>query len=97
MRIVEWTDDDGYYHLSQVRDADSDESAPKIGIPCDPPDVNLIDWEAVKRDTNNLLVKRKLISMADINKSLEHLRSIPQAVLYKRLIDLFTNSKQEEP
>jgi hypothetical protein len=92
LKTITWTDADGWKHRSKIRDADPDESAPTIGIPCNPPNIREIDWEAVKRDINNLLIDRELTSMADLNKRLEHLRNVPQAVLYQRLIALYQES-----
>ena len=97
MRKVKWTSKDGYYHCRMIRDNDPDEVV-EMGIPCDPPDINQIDWEAVKRDLNNLLAERELILMADINKphGSEFLRSAAQDVLYKRLLALYQTPLKEE-
>lgn len=91
MRVVKWTDENGWVHRSQIRDSDPD-SAAKKGIPRDPPDVNQIDWEAVKRDLHNLLADRGLINLADVRSKGEHLRSAAQSVLYERLIALYVQS-----
>lgn len=91
MRRIKWTDPNGWIRCAMIRDSDPDESASK-GIPCDPPDVNLIDWEAVKRDLHNLLTERELITMADIYRKSEHIRSATQAVLYERLLELYKQS-----
>jgi hypothetical protein len=59
MKTVKWTAPDGYIHCRLLPDNEPDESA-EMGIPCEPPDINLLDWEGVKRDLHNLLVEREL-------------------------------------
>jgi hypothetical protein len=97
MKKVTWTSPDGYIRSAMLRDDDPDETA-NMGIPCDPPDINNLDWEAVKRDLHNVLAKRNLIEMADIRYHPELLKSAAQDVLYKRLIALYqiTPFKEEE-
>lgn len=93
MRMVYWTDKNGYKHRSQVRDTDPDNFAP-MGIPCDPPDLNQIDWEDVKRDLHNTLLERGMASWQELNTSQGNLRSAIQDVLYRRIIALYRQPKQ---
>ena len=88
MKQVTWTDEKGYKHISLLRDEDSEVFA-KQGIPCDPPDVESLDWEGVKRDTHNLLVERHMLTLSDIKISTNNLRSVAQDVLFHRLVTLF--------
>jgi hypothetical protein len=95
MKKVKWTSPDGYIHCRMLPDSEPDESA-EMGIPCEPPDINTIDWEGVKRDLHNLLVERELIGMAAVNRAPELLRSAATQVLYKRLIALYQTPLKEE-
>jgi hypothetical protein len=88
MKKVVWIDENGYKRCSEVRDNDPDSLA-KSGIPCDPPNIEEIDWDAVKRDLHNLLLERGLTSWQEINRSQGHIKSAIQDVLYRRLIALY--------
>jgi hypothetical protein len=59
MREVEWTDRHEYRHRALVRDTDPD-SAAENGIQQDPPDLDLLDWEGIKRDIHNAMVERRV-------------------------------------
>lgn len=63
MKLVEWIDDDGYKHKKLVRD---EEENYDFGISKEPPPVDLIDWESVKRDLHNQLVNRGILSFYDL-------------------------------
>lgn len=67
MRLVQWTDEDGYHRQSLLRDEDGDDEA-IYGIPLDPPSLAEMTGipEEVKRDLHNELVARKLITWADV-------------------------------
>jgi len=70
MRTVIWTDSNGYKHKATVRDRDTDEMAQHgMGLSSDPPDVNGIDWEAVKRNLHNLLIDRNMTTWARVKRS----------------------------
>lgn len=90
MKRVVWMSTDGYKHCAVIPDNEPVYNY-SMGIPCDPPDINQINWEAVKRELHNLLVERELIVMADVNRKPENLKSAANAVLYKRLVALYTN------
>jgi hypothetical protein len=61
MKIVIWKDKHGYKHRSLLRDTDRDDQA-AYGVPQDPPDLNQIDWEEVKKEIHNHLVEKGLIT-----------------------------------
>jgi hypothetical protein len=67
-----------------------------MGIPCEPPDINQIDWEAVKRELHNLLVERQMDGMAAVQRKPELLKSAAQSVLYKRLVALYLSTPSKE-
>jgi hypothetical protein len=87
MREVIYTDKDGYRHRVFVRDTDSDNSA-EFGIPSDPPDVNDIDWDYMKREIHNALVDAGLFTWNDINQSSVGL-SIICSVIKKQMSGLY--------
>ena len=60
MKLVSWTDGKGWEHRAAVRDDDDRQVAiDGQGLPMDPPDIELLDWEAVKRDLHNQLLRRR--------------------------------------
>jgi len=87
MRIVTWTDPAGYTRRSLIRNADPDDKAPEIGIPVDPPDLDLLDWVGIstqfpdlslaefKRKLHNRLVQTGLITWKDVQRSQNGLSS----------------------
>ena len=68
MRRVIWEDRNGYRHASLIEEGEPDEAA-EYGIPIDPPDINQIDWEEVKRKLHNELVRRGLFTYKDVQKA----------------------------
>lgn len=88
MKSVEWTDKDGYKHLSLLRDNDPDDLAPH-GILRDPPDLSVIDWDAVQRDLHNLLVSKRLITWEDVQASQNGLTSSVLTALKRKIITLY--------
>ena len=88
MRKVEWTDERGYMHISSVRDDDPDNKAHE-GISLDPPSVERLDWEAIKRDRHNQLVMKKLLTYEDLVRQQNGVTGAILAVLRKPVITLF--------
>lgn len=88
MRIVPWTDSNGYRHQSLVREGDPD-SAAETGIPNDPPDMDDLDWDEIKRDLHNRLVEAGLITWRDVQRSQNGLTGIVRATVHKRIIQLY--------
>lgn len=88
MRLVEWTDRRGWRHHAWIRDDDPDEAAP-YGVPRDPPDVEQLEWEEIKRDLHHALLDRGLISWQDVQRQQNAVTSALRAVLLKRIIALY--------
>jgi hypothetical protein len=89
MKIVEWTDDKGYKHKSKLRDSDPDSMAIQ-GIPCDPPNLDILDWDGLKRDLHNHLVTLNMVTWDEVAKTNGIMTAInntfkrPLVNLYKR-------------
>lgn len=95
MKLVQWTDDKGYYRLSLIRDRDPEELAPQ-GLPYDPPDINSLDWERIKREIHNLLVSNRLLSWQDVQRSQNGITSIVNATVKRELIILYRQMEATE-
>jgi hypothetical protein len=65
MKIVKWVDKDGYKRRSMLRDKDPDSMAIQ-GVPVDPPDLDQVDWEEVKRLLHNALVDNEMFEWNDL-------------------------------
>jgi len=89
MKIVVYEDNAGYKHRALLRDTDPDHAAPTIGIPQDPPDLDRIDWEEVKRKLHNRLVERELITWLDVQRSQNGVTSSILDVLRREVVMLY--------
>lgn len=88
MKIVKWTDGRGYIHQSRLRDIDPDTEA-RNGIPHDPPDLDLIDWDVLKRDLHNALVEKGLITWEDVQQQQNGVSSTAMRVFKRHIIRLY--------
>lgn len=67
MRIVTWTDANGYIRRALLRAVDPDKDAARIGVPLGPPSLEAIPLAAdAKRDLHNMLVTRNLLTWNDV-------------------------------
>ena len=95
MRKVIWEDRNGYVRASLIRDGDPDEAA-EHGIPVDPPNLDRIDWEEVKRDLHNALVRKGLFTYKDVQRQQRGVTASIISVLRKRVIDIYKLDGGEE-
>lgn len=93
MRLVKWTDDAGYNHLSLVRDGDPNDEA-QWGVVQDPPDLHQLDWDAIVKEMHNLLVDRGLITWQDVQMSGNGVSAMIQTVLKRKIISLYREAEK---
>ena len=86
MRSVVWTDRSGYKHRSWVRDGDPDYMAEQ-GVRQDPPSLDELDWEGVKRDLHNALVEAGIITWLDVQRG--DVRALILKAMHRRLQALY--------
>jgi hypothetical protein len=91
MRYVTYTDDKGYQHQTLIKDDDPDSMA-KYGIPKDPPNVELLDMDGLKRDLHNTMVKFEVFTQQDVMTQANGLA--PLVSVFKRY--LYALYEQEE-
>jgi hypothetical protein len=91
MRCVNWTDQNGYKHASLLRDGDSDALA-KYGLPHDPPDLNQINWEDIKKEIWNKLVEQGLYTWSDVQRQGNAIQGVLNSVVRSRIIALYRTS-----
>lgn len=94
MRLVKWTDEDGLKHQSWIKDHESDKMAPE-GILNDPPSLDLIDWEEVKRLIHNRLVDQNIQTWDDITKHQNAITTIVSSTIKRYIIALFRESERD--
>jgi hypothetical protein len=75
MRHVLYTDRNGYTRRALIRDEDGDEMA-SSGIPAGPPNLEDIDWEAIKREINQQFVSLGIFTWDDVQHSSVGLQAI---------------------
>jgi hypothetical protein len=59
------------------------------GIRRDPPDINQLDWQQIKKDLHNALVERKLSDWRDVQRSKDGITSAILGVLRRKLSNLY--------
>ena len=91
MKIVTWVDKHGWEHQSLLRETDPDSAAPQ-GLPYDPPDVNTLDWDGIKRDLHHELLHRGLRTQDDLNNDL----STVALILVPHLRLLYRQTRKED-
>lgn len=90
MRIVIVEDRFGYKRAYWLKNEEPD-SAAEEGIPISPPDLDLLDWETVKRDLHNMLVDRGLFTWMDVQRAQNGVTASILAAMRKRTIALYRN------
>lgn len=93
MRNVTYTDEKGYIHIVSIKDDDPDSKA-KYGLPQDPPNVDLLDVDGLKRDLHNAMVKGEMFSLGDVMKQANGLSPLI-AVVKRYLIALYEHEAEE--
>lgn len=92
MRLVEWIDPDGYKHLSWLKDSQPDSAAPN-GLQADPPDINRLDWEEIKREIHNQMVEQRLTTWLDVQKRQNAISGIVLGVVRKPIVALYRSTE----
>lgn len=64
LRIVNWTDKNGYMHAAWLRDKDLDIEATR-GLQVDPAIETLIDWESVVTELGNSLIEKGILDWSE--------------------------------
>jgi hypothetical protein len=86
MKYIEYIDTQGRKRKSLVRDQDTD---PSIGIPAEPPNLDRIDWEAVKLEIHNQLMDQGLYTWTDVQKAQTAVGGIVLSVVRSKIINLY--------
>jgi len=92
MRRVICTDDDGFRKVVMLRNSDPDSMA-RAGIPVSLPADDL-DWGAIKRDLNNILIDRGLFTLDDVEASKDGLRSAIMYALFRKLANAYKEKEK---
>ena len=90
MKTVIVVDRFGYKRAYLCTDDMSKDEAEQ-GIPQTPPDLDLIEWEEVKKQLNNILVERGIFTYADVCEARNAITSASKSVLKNRIVNLYRN------
>jgi hypothetical protein len=88
MKLVDWTDERGYRRRSMIRDNDPDEMAPD-GIPQEPPDIDSLDWDFLKRELHNTLMDQGLHTWEDVVQRQTGVTSAILKVFKRPLVQIY--------
>lgn len=90
MKPIAWTDEKGYNHSAMVRD-DDDLEAVSEGrkVSRDPPHIERIDWDVVKRDLHNQLLARGLLTPSDVEEQQNGVTGAVLAALRPKVLELY--------
>lgn len=92
MKLLTFTDDEGYNHKSLVRDNDTD---PAIGLIQSPPDLRQLDWEAIVKNIHNALLERELFTIQDVQIRSTEFNQIILARVVKQIYRLYQEQETE--
>lgn len=85
MITLHWIDENGYYHLSLVRNEDDN---PLWGIPLEPPSLAELGISIeLQKDLHNELVRRNLFSWSDVQAQQNSVTGAVKAVARHHKID----------
>ena len=92
MKDSYWVDSKGYKHHSLIRD---DFDMPEEGILRDPPDIQSLPWEDIKRDIHNHLVNMGLYTYQDLMRVQNGVTGAINGALKRRIVALYKERRQE--
>ena len=93
MKLVEYTDPDGYNHKSLIRDTDTD---PTVGIMQSPPDLRRLDWESIARNIHNELLARGILTIKDVQIRQTEFNQVVLARVGKKIYQLYQQQENHE-
>lgn len=86
MKLVTYTDENGFNHNSLLRDGDTD---PAAGLLQSPPDLRQLDWEEIARVIHNKLLERGLLTLKDVQIRSTEFNQIILASVGKKILALY--------
>lgn len=93
MKLLTYTDEDGFTYQSLVRDNDTD---PSIGLIQSPPDLRQLDWEAIVKNIHNALLERELFTIQDVQIRSTEFNQIILAKVVKQIYRLYQEAEQDQ-
>lgn len=93
MKLVDFTDANGYNHKSLIRDNDTD---PTIGLIQSPPDLRRLDWESIARNIHNALLERGLLTVKDLQVRQTEFNQIVLARVGKQIFTLYQQQENHD-
>lgn len=94
MRAVLWTDARGNKHRSLVKDTDGDDMA-IYGIPAEPPDLEQLDWDQIKRSLREIQSQQELWDYNALQRNQVGLQAIGN-IVKRAVYDLYLQDYKQK-
>ena len=94
MKVGEYQDEFGYNRKRAIKNEMLDTDA-HFGVPIEPPDLSLIDWNAVEMEIHNLLMKRGVIELKT-HTDLDLVRAAITKVVHPKIVALYKQQPDKE-
>jgi hypothetical protein len=94
MKHVIYTDETGLVRRALVRDSDTREAGP-LGIPAGPPDLDLLDWDALRLEVGRAMAEHALWTWDDVQRAPGGLTPLTN-VLKRALLSLYRQVDREQ-
>lgn len=92
MQTVVWKDKRGFPRRSTLRDND-DPNHPERGIPADPPDMRMLDWDGLTLDVQRVLVEEGILTLQDLQASQTAFPALV-SLFKRRIVDRYRASQE---
>jgi hypothetical protein len=92
MKNVVHIDKNGFKRVYTIRDKDPDSVATQ-GIPVGPPDIRVLDWNEIVKETNNLLVDNGILSYEDLNRNNNGISQVINVTIRTKIMALYKEQK----
>jgi hypothetical protein len=92
MKVATYTDANGFKRAVLIKDTDDERHAER-GIPAGPPDLEDIDWFALRREVNNIFAEQGVLDWLSYQQKPEA-ASAALSVFKRHIVDLFRRSAQ---
>ena len=93
MKLLTYTDANGFKHKSLVRDTDTD---PAIGLLKSPPDLEQLDWYVIKLTLHNSLLDKGILTLEDAQSRPNEFNQCVLAAVAKPLFRLFQQQENDK-
>jgi hypothetical protein len=88
MKRITFVDDDGYERAVLLPYGAPNEAV-EFGVPSEPPNLDRVDWDGVKRDLHNALMAENILTWEDVQAGQNRVSAICRRVFARRVLELY--------